>query len=94
MSNCNFEESLTNYSGRARHNLKIDLEYYLSISNGFKTFEIRKNDRYYREGDLLVLRPYCRKQGIFLNYPELIKVVTYITDYNQKDGYVVMALGD
>lgn len=35
------------------HELKIKEEYYRAIIDGNKTFELRKNDRDYREGDLI-----------------------------------------
>lgn len=35
------------------HELKIKHEYLLAITTGFKTFELRKNDRDYRVGDLI-----------------------------------------
>lgn len=38
------------------HNLKTWPEYWHSIANGLKTFELRFNDRDYKEGDILVLR--------------------------------------
>ena len=38
--------------------LKIRQEYLERVLLGEKTFEIRKNDRNYQEGDILVLREY------------------------------------
>ena len=35
------------------HELKIKSEYYIDVRNGQKTFELRKNDRDYEEGDLI-----------------------------------------
>ena len=35
------------------HTLKILPKYYVAIINGEKTFELRKNDRDYRVGDLI-----------------------------------------
>lgn len=37
------------------HELKIEPEYLAGISNGSKTFEIRKNDRNFQRGDYLAL---------------------------------------
>ena len=37
------------------HELKIKPEYYRDVVSGDKTFEIRKNDRNYQVGDLLIL---------------------------------------
>lgn len=35
------------------HELKIKEEYYKEVLSGRKTFELRKNDRNYQEGDLI-----------------------------------------
>ena len=71
------------------HYLKILPKYFADVRTGVKTFEIRKNDRNYKVGDTLFLREY--ENGYFTgNIVEA--VVTYITDYAQKDNYVVMAI--
>ncbi|MDR0948887.1 MAG: DUF3850 domain-containing protein [Lachnospiraceae bacterium] len=38
------------------HNLKVKPEYFKELKLGRKTFEIRKDDRPYAEGDVLLLR--------------------------------------
>lgn len=38
------------------HTLKSWPEFFVDIASGAKTFELRKNDRRYRIGDILVLR--------------------------------------
>lgn len=43
------------------HTLKTWPEYMDSIENGQKTFEVRKNDRGFRLGDILHLREWCPK---------------------------------
>lgn len=40
------------------HELKCWIPYFEAVSKGFKTFEVRLNDRDYRTGDLLRLREY------------------------------------
>ena len=42
-----------------RHDLKVWPDYFEAITSGRKTFEIRKNDRNYRVGDILDLREYA-----------------------------------
>ena len=37
------------------HYLKIKPEYYKDIDRGLKTFELRKNDRDFKVGDILML---------------------------------------
>lgn len=77
------------------HELKIDDHFFKKVITGEKPFEIRKNDRGFQVGDVLLLReiepthsgtnePYTgRKKAV---------EVTYMTDYAQKDGYVVMGI--
>jgi hypothetical protein len=39
-----------------KHKLKIDTAVFELLTSGKKTFELRKNDRDYKEGDILILR--------------------------------------
>jgi len=38
------------------HELKTDPEVFWPVSQGLKTFEIRKNDRDFKAGDILILK--------------------------------------
>ncbi|EYT96280.1 ASCH/PUA domain-containing protein [Enterococcus mundtii] len=71
------------------HELKILPEYFEAVTSGRKRFEIRKNDRDYKVGDLLYLREWNADEFTGDSYKA---EVTYITDYEQKDGYVVMGI--
>lgn len=77
------------------HELKILPEFFQAQEDGKKNFEIRKNDRDYKVGDWLYLREYDPKFKDFFNDPfytgrDLLVESTFITDYQQKDGYVVL----
>ncbi|MDK1004046.1 ASCH/PUA domain-containing protein [Bacillus subtilis] len=74
-----------------RHILKILPEYFDAVCSGKKSFEIRKNDRNYRVGDELILCEYVPDRGGFTGR-EVEKEVVYITDYAQKENYIVMAI--
>lgn len=74
---------------KKKHHLKILPEYFNAVRYGVKTFEIRKNDRDYQVGDTLLLKEY-ENDNFTGNLLEVI--VTYITDFAQMDGYVVMAI--
>lgn len=71
------------------HILRIELEYYKAILNGSKTFEIRINDRNYNVNDTVMFIPVENGSICSENYEEVIVEITYITDYMQKDDYVV-----
>lgn len=72
-----------------KHELKINPEYFAAVFFGEKTFEIRNNtDRNFQVGDTLLLKAW---DGEF-NGDFVEKVVSYITDFEQKPGYVVLGL--
>lgn len=72
-----------------KHELKIKPEYFAAVFFGEKTFEIRNNaDRNFQVGDTLRLKAWDGEfTGDFVE-----KVVSYITDFEQKPGYVVLGL--
>ena len=73
------------------HKLKIESKYFEEVHTGKKSFEIRKNDRNFQVGDILILKEYKPEVQEFTG--EFLKrKVTYITDYAQQDGFVVMAI--
>lgn len=72
------------------HELKILPEYFEAVRSGVKTFEIRFNDRGFAVGDELWLREWY--DGIFTGRV-FARKITYISDYEQKPGFVVLALG-
>lgn len=67
--------------------LKIEPKYFEAQEKGDKNFEIRKNDRGYQVGDLLFLHEYENNQ---YTGRILVRKITYITSYKQKEGYVVL----
>lgn len=71
------------------HELKILPEYFEAVVSGRKQFEIRKNDRDFNVSDRLYLREWNGEEFTGDSYKAEI---TYITDYAQKDGYVVLGI--
>lgn len=71
------------------HHLKILPEYFEAVVSGDKCFEIRKNDRGYKVGDILRLNEY--EDGKYTGSFHVAEI-TYITDYAQQDGYVVLGI--
>jgi len=76
------------------HELKIWTEYIRPVITGIKTFEIRKNDRDFKVGDILILKGYDADNNKYTN-EEIEVVVTFIlseTFFGLKDDYVVMSI--
>lgn len=88
------------------HNLKTWPCYFEEVRNGFKPFEIRKNDRNFEVGDLLVLEEFDPDATEEVTMADGDKVelagsytgrtlerrIIYITDFAQQPGWVVMSL--
>jgi Domain of unknown function (DUF3850) len=73
------------------HKLKTWPLYFSAVRGGWKPFEIRKDDRDYKVGDVLILQCYDPATQTY-NGEEEARLVTYITDYEQKPGFVVMGI--
>jgi hypothetical protein len=80
----------------AEHKLKTWPMYYADVESGVKTFEVRRNDREFEQGDVLVLQEWdpvaggytgreCRKQ---------VRYVLFGGAFGVQDGFVVMSLGE
>jgi len=69
------------------HELKTLPKFFKVIEDGQKTFEIRKNDRNFQVGDVVILKEFSSSKGY--TGRELIITITYVTNYRQKKGYVV-----
>ena len=73
------------------HDLKCWLSYFFDIQRGAKNFEIRRNDRHYQVGDVLRLREWMLDQQHYTGR-QISVLVKYITDFEQKPGFVVMGI--
>ena len=76
-------------TARNTHELKTVPPYFDAVARGDKPFEIRKNDRGYRVGDTLRLREW---DGERYTGREVTADVTYVTDFQQHPGYVVLGI--
>ena len=76
------------------HELKCWPPYFDHMVRGRKRFDVRPNDRNFREGDLVWLREFSEEDGYTGRHT--IRVVTYVLPGGQfgiEDGYVVLGLG-
>jgi hypothetical protein len=73
--------------------LKTWPEYFWEVKRNKKTFEIRKNDRNYQVGDILILEEYNPEEQQYSG-EWCSREVTYILDKQPfvPEGYVVMAI--
>ncbi len=77
-------------TGQKVHQIRLAKPYFDDVANGIKTFELRKNDRGYKKGDILEMMEFTDGK----NTGRMVKVlVTYILeDYTGiEDGYCIMA---
>lgn len=83
------------------HQLKTWPPFFEAISDGRKTFEVRKNDRGFNAGDVLWLREYDPNADVYgreerkYTGNEMRMLVTYVLSgegFGVKDGYVVMGI--
>ena len=81
------------------HQLKIESCFFAEMVEGRKTFEVRKNDRDFHEGDYLGLNEItlhsCNEAGEHKETGNfmLVKVLNVFKDYRfVKDGYVIMSI--
>lgn len=86
------------------HELKLASIYFNDVMAQNKNFEIRKNDRNFEIGDILSLSRYQngsyrqRQDGqtyqeVDINQADtILRKITYISDYEQKDNIVVLGM--
>ncbi len=82
------------------HKLKTWPPHYKAVANNTKKFELRKNDRGFQTGDILVLREYLPLQRKYTGCQKRFKV-TYILhslegfprdELGLKHGYCIMSI--
>lgn len=80
---------------RVIHELKLNKRFFSAVASGRKNFEIRKDDRDYQVGDILILKEW---DDIMNNFSgrSVKRQITYIYcgcgQYGLARDYVVMAL--
>ncbi len=72
------------------HELKCKSRYYYETISGNKLFEIRRNDRDFQKGDTILLCEIDDTNQLTGCSKKL--VVTFVTSFAQKEGYVVLGV--
>ena len=76
------------------HDLKCWPVYFQAIADRMKRFEIReRRDRNFAVGDVLLLREWDPATERYTGRTSK-QLVTYLTDFEQKPGFVVMSLAE
>lgn len=76
------------------HELKIWPEYYEAVLDGRKPFELRKNDRDFKEFDTIHLREWCptRKKYTGRECKAFVTYAFYGPAIGLKEGFCIMGL--
>lgn len=75
------------------HELKTLSQYFNAVRSGKKTFEVRKFDRPFHEGDLLALNEYDAERKCYTGNSCLVYIDYILTDSEYlKNGYAVLAI--
>ena len=78
------------------HTLKTWPEYFHAVITGHKTFEIRKNDRNFKQGDTLLFKEWNPDTEKYTNRQHTMEVC-YVLEGGQfglEEGHVAMGLVD
>lgn len=75
------------------HDLKTWSGFFWQVQRGVKPFELRKNDREYQAGDILILRDYDQEAQCYTGHV-LVAVVTCVIDDATflQPGYVALGI--
>lgn len=78
-----------------KHYLKILIQYYKDVLMLKKRFEVRKNDRDFKEGEYLILMPINKDGKVIKGLPFVTFQIIYILNGGQfgiEPGYCVMSI--
>lgn len=75
------------------HELKTVQPYFDAVWNNQKAFELRKDDRGFKEGDYLLLREYNADAGTYSGR-SVRALITFVSDYPDalRPGYVALGI--
>lgn len=76
-----------------KHKLKIWKEHFVKVKWGHKKFELRKNDRNFQEGDLLILQEYDLETDTYSGREITVEVTSILEDFQGiEKGYCIMSI--
>lgn len=76
------------------HNLKTLTEYFVQTNSKVKTFEVRKNDRNYKVGDILILEEYNVEDDSYTESKIRAEVMYILSggSFGLEEGYIIMSI--
>lgn len=75
------------------HYIKCEKEFYQDVEEGYKSFEVRKNDRDYRAGDAIVLREYDKDLGVLTGREQRVNIIYFLDKYpGIEPGYCILEI--
>lgn len=79
-----------------RHELKTWPKYFAAVRSGQKRFEIRRNDREFKVGDILVLREFDPEDDAYTGQAEERQITFLLSeeDYGVIHGFVAIGFGE
>ena len=72
----------------AKHWLKTWPRFFAAVETGIKRFEIRRKDRDFKIGDLVVLEEWEPETEAYSGR-KIDALITYVTDFEQKPDFIV-----
>lgn len=80
----------------ADHDLKLAPEHFVRVQDRSKTFEIRKNDKGYEVGQVVLLREFdqAKPEGLQYSGRAVAARIGHISTFSQREGYIVFSLLD
>lgn len=75
-----------------KHKLKILPHYFEAIKEGRKKFEVRFNDRDYKEKDILILEELDPLGEDLTGNILFVKVIYVLKDYGLQEGYCILGI--
>lgn len=75
------------------HYIKCETEYFNDVVDGYKSFELRKNDRDYKPGDDIVLREYDKELNEITGRECRVSIIYMLEDYpGIEPGYCILGI--
>lgn len=81
------EGDISKMINRKVHFLKLDSKYIEAIENGTKSFEIRKNDRNFKTGDIIIFTDANGKVIFSYFWHTITYILADVPRYGLKKGY-------